>query len=90
MIQKIVGKTRDVRDETAGKDTTYYQSLLKAKHTVSQYLHAPVCVLVCLSVHACRVLTRNKFNSTSTEHFRAIPTSSVEETGYAMNWYNAH
>ncbi len=43
LIQKIVGKTRDVRDETAGKDTTYYQSLLKAKHTVSQYLQ-------CLSV----------------------------------------
>ena len=35
LIQKIVGKTRDVRNETAGKDTSYYQSLLKAKHTVS-------------------------------------------------------
>ncbi|XP_064395380.1 uncharacterized protein LOC135342564 isoform X2 [Halichondria panicea] len=33
LIQKIVGKTRDVRNETAGKDTSYYQSLLKAKHT---------------------------------------------------------
>ncbi len=58
LIQKLVGKTRDVRDEAAGKDTSYYQSLLKAKNSVSSSLFVNKVFVSFMST--CRVCVRSR------------------------------
>ena len=45
LVYRHVGRMKDIKDATAGKGTTYYQSLLNSKTQVSSAAMAPQLVL---------------------------------------------
>ena len=78
LVYRLVGKVKEVKDNTAGADNTYYTSLLNTKTDVcfDYYYFA---VRYCS--HQCSPLPRSRFYWIFIAPYLAMPISEAKDMG---------